>query len=199
MMQQVKLQTIDAAYAIPNRKALTSILWIGAFSILTAAGAQIAIPTFPVPVTLQTFFVLLSGAFLGSKKGFTSQLAYLIAGSTGLPLFANGAGGILHLFGPTGGYLLGFPLGAFIVGYLVHDISILQRVPRFILSLSAMSLGLALIFLLGVTQLYLTIFHNWNAALDTGFLSLQWWDGLKLLAAASIYSEISRRYSKVAA
>lgn len=196
MMNEARVQTIDSAIAIPRRSTLTTALWISAFTILTAVGAQVSIPTWPVPITLQTFFVLLSGAFLGARKGFASQLAYLTAGAAGLPVFAGGSGSIIHLIGPTGGYLLGFPIASFVIGYLVHDAAPLRRFPRIAHAILAMGTGLALIFLLGVAQLYLTIFHSWRTAFDTGFVVLQWWDGLKLLAAASIYAEISRRYSK---
>jgi biotin transport system substrate-specific component len=197
MTSEARVLTIDTVLAIPRRKTLSVALWIGAFTILTAIGAQISIPTWPVPITLQTFFVLSSGAFLGARKGFASQMAYLAAGAAGLPVFANGSGSILHLAGPTGGYLLGFPAAAFIVGYLVHDFALLQRIPSLVRAILAMTAGLAVIFLLGVSQLYLTIFHSWRTAFATGFLGLQWWDGLKLLAAASIYAEASRRYTRL--
>lgn len=195
--QQVEAVTIDTILAIPNQKTLTRIVWISAFTILTAIGAQISVPTYPVPITLQTFFVILSGAFLGARKGALSQIAYLCTGAIGLPVFANGSGSILHLFGPTGGYLFGFPIAAFIVGYSLHDVSFIKKVPRIIISFAAMGVGLLAIFTLGIIQLYIIIFHNWSAAIQTGFVALQWWDGLKLIAAASIYSAVARRYSKV--
>ena len=198
MMNEARSQTIDSALAISRRKALSAALWVSAFTILTAVGAQVSIPTWPVPITLQTFFVLLSGAFLGARKGCASQLAYLTAGAAGLPVFANGSGSFLHLMGPTGGYLLAFPAASFLIGFLIHDTPILRRIPRLAHALFAMAAGLAVVFLLGIAQLYLTVFHGWRTAFEAGFLGLQWWDGLKLLAAASIYAEVSRRYSRVA-
>ncbi len=196
MMNAARAQTIDSAIAIPRRAALTTALWISAFTILTTVGAQVSIPTWPVPITLQTFFVLLSGAFLGARKGFASQMAYLAAGAAGVPVFANASGGFIHFVGPTGGYLIGFPVAAFLIGYLVHDAALLRPLPGMARALLAMGIGLAVIFFLGVLQLNLTVMHDWRAAFGTGFVALQWWDGLKLLAAASIYAEVSRRYSK---
>jgi len=74
-----------------------------------------------VPITGQTFAVLLSGAVLGWRRGFLSQIAYLAEGAAGFPVFADGAGSTLHLVGPSGGYLLCFPLAAALVGYLVEQ------------------------------------------------------------------------------
>jgi len=106
-----------------DRNVATDAIWVVAFSLVTAICAQISIhvPHVPVPVTGQTFAVLLSGAVLGRRRGFLSQVAYLAEGAIGLPVFADGAGSALHLVGPAGGYLLGFPLAAAFVGYLVEQ------------------------------------------------------------------------------
>src|SRR5437588_12777027 len=79
------------------------------FSLLTALSAQIVIPIGPVPITGQTFAVLLTGALLGSRLGAMAMIAYLIEGASGLPFFAGGMAGLPHLLGPTGGYLVAFP------------------------------------------------------------------------------------------
>src|SRR5258705_7265126 len=86
------------------------------FSLLTALAAQVAIPIGPVPITGQTFAVLLTGALLGSRLGAMAIIAYLVEGAVGLPFFAGGTGGLAHLLGPTGGYLVAFPAAAFITG-----------------------------------------------------------------------------------
>jgi biotin transport system substrate-specific component len=108
---------------IPGAQNLaTDAAWVIAFSLVTATCAQFSIgfPFLPVPVTGQTFAVLLSGAVLGSRRGFLSQLTYLAEGAAGLPVFAGGVGSVLHLVGSSGGYLLCFPLAAALVGYLVE-------------------------------------------------------------------------------
>jgi biotin transport system substrate-specific component len=86
------------------------------FSLLTALAAQVVIPIGPVPITGQTFAVLLTGALLGSRLGAMAMIAYLVEGAVGLPFFAGAHGGLLHLMGPTGGYLIAFPAAAFITG-----------------------------------------------------------------------------------
>jgi len=87
-------------------------------SWLIALCAQIQVPMWPVPATLQTFAVVLIGAALGARWGGASVAMYLGQGAAGLPFFAGGAAGILHFAGPSGGYLLAFPVGAWIVGTL---------------------------------------------------------------------------------
>jgi biotin transport system substrate-specific component len=105
-----------------ERTASLDLLWIVGFSLLTALAAQIEIraPFMPVPWTGQTFGVLLSGAVLGSRRGFASQLLYLAEGAAGLPVFAGGAFSIVHLLGPTGGYLWSYPIAAALAGLLVE-------------------------------------------------------------------------------
>ena len=85
-------------------------------SLLLAASSRIEVPMIPVPMTMQTYALLLLGAFLGSRLAFASVLAYLAEGALGLPVFAGGAAGLQHFFGPTAGYLLAFPFAAYIVG-----------------------------------------------------------------------------------
>ncbi len=89
-----------------------------AFALLTAVGGQVAVPLLatPVPVTLQTLFVLLAGVLLGPAAGASSQLLYLSMGLVGVPIFAMGGAGLPWLLGPTGGYLLAFPAAAALAG-----------------------------------------------------------------------------------
>lgn len=89
-----------------------------AFALLTALGAfvRIPLPFTPVPVTLQTFFVLAAGIYLGSRDAALSQLGYLAIGAVGLPVFAGGGAGFGHFLGVTGGYLIAFPVAAAMVG-----------------------------------------------------------------------------------
>lgn len=105
-----------------ERGVTLDLLWIVGFSLLTALLAQVEIrvPFMPVPWTGQTFAVLLCGAVLGSRRGFASQMLYLAAGASGLPVFAGGGFSLAHLFGPTGGYLLSYPVAAALVGWSVE-------------------------------------------------------------------------------
>lgn len=89
------------------------------FALLTAVGARIGVPLpgSPVPFTFQVVAVLAAGLLLGPRLGAASQVAYLAAGAAGLPVFAAG-GGLAYLLGPTGGYLLAYPLAAMVVGWM---------------------------------------------------------------------------------
>ena len=122
-----RLAATDEAASAPipprpwTRTALRPLavpLAVVAFALLTAVGGQIAVPlgATPVPVTLQTLFVLLAGVLLGPAAGASSQLLYLAMGLLGVPIFAMGGAGPAWLLGPTGGYLLAFPAAAALAG-----------------------------------------------------------------------------------
>ena len=115
------------------------------FSLLTALAAQIVIPIGPVPITGSTFAVLLTGALLGSRLGAMAMIAYLIEGTSGLPFFYGGHGGVAHLFGPTGGYLVAFPAAAFITGAFAEN----GWDKRFVTAVAAMAVGSIVILLAG--------------------------------------------------
>jgi biotin transport system substrate-specific component len=122
-----------------------SISLVFAFSLLTALSAQIAIPAGPVPITGQTFAVLLTGALLGSRLGAAAMIVYLIEGASGLPFFYGGRSGLAHLLGPTGGYLVAFPAAAFITGaFAEHGWD-----KRFLTAAAAMAVGSAVIMFSG--------------------------------------------------
>lgn len=183
-MKQTKALSLDFNKTI----VLTRLLWVVAFTGLTFLGAKIEIPTEPVPYTLQTMFVLLSGAFLGPYLGALSQFIYLALGSAGLPVFAGPIAGFSKLLGPTGGYLLAFPISAFVVGYLVKFKNSYWWIAF------SMFCGLILIFAFGTIQLNLVLIHNWSEAIKSGFLIFSLWDLLKLFASASIYASLKRFY-----
>jgi biotin transport system substrate-specific component len=104
----------------PERSLMQTVTLMLAGSWLIALAAQIQIPLWPVPVTGQTFAVLLIAAWLGSRRGAGSVGLYLAQGAMGLPFFASGAAGIAVLAGPTAGYLFGFVLAAYVVGWLAE-------------------------------------------------------------------------------
>lgn len=188
---------IKQSYAAPageyhHSSAIVQFGWISAFAGLTALGAQIEIPNQPVPFTLQTFFVLLAGAFLGARNGALSQVLYLVIGALGVPVFSGASFGITKLFGPTGGYLLSFPIGAAVVGYLVS----LHK--GYLWTLLSMVAALVVIFTFGFLQLNFVYLHNFQQAFTSGFLIFSWWDVLKVSAAAAIYAEFSKRFNRLA-
>lgn len=123
-MTETSLRTQDAAAAdLGPARTGARVAAVVLFAIATAVGARMSVPLplTPVPMTLQTLFVLLSGAMLGPALGATAQIAYLGAGIAGLPVFVGGAG-LAYLAGPTGGYLLAFPVAAFLSGVVVDHV-----------------------------------------------------------------------------
>lgn len=115
------------------------------FSLFIAACAQFTLPIGEVPITGQTFAVLLTGALLGSRLGAAAVAAYLIEGAIGLPFFAAGGSGIVRFFGPSGGYLVAFPAAAFITGaFAEHGWD-----KRYHTAVAAMAIGSAVILLSG--------------------------------------------------
>jgi len=163
-------------------------------TVLTAAAAQVSIPLpfTPVPLTLQPMIVLLGGAALGPRLGMTSQLIYLAAGLSGLPVFAASPAlppGLLRLLGPTGGFLMAYPLAAFVTGSLGER----GFDRRYLTSAIAMTAGLAVIFACGIAWL------AWFAApaptglanaLSLGLYPFILADIVKLLAAAAVLPSI---------
>lgn len=155
-------------------RELTLIL---AGSLIIALSAQVRLPMWPVPVTGQTFGVLLVAALLGRRAVF-SVLAYLMQGTSGLPVFAGGAAGAAQLFGPTGGYLAGFVLAAYVVGWLCErgwD----RRAGSVVL---VMVLGNLVIYSVGV--LWLSRFVGWDQVLALGVIPFLPGDILKIVLAA---------------
>ncbi len=169
----------------------SELFWIITFSVLTALSAQVAVPTQPVPFTLQTMLVLLSGAFLGSRKSAYSQILYLAVGVLGLPVFAGFTFGFAKLFGPTGGYLLSFPFAAFLVGYILE-----RKTNSFFILLSFIAGGL-LILLAGASYLSVFMGGDFYEALFSGAIIFSVWDIIKIAAAFSIYKAVSIKYPKL--
>lgn len=154
-------QTLRAPFAKSSPLATLGVVLIGSW--LLAASAWIEAPMWPVPMTAQTYAVLLIGAACGARLGAATVGAYLIQGALGLPVFAGGDAGAAHLAGPTGGYLIGFLAAAALVGWLVER----GWNARFVSLLAAMAAGHAVVFALGVV--HLSVFVGPEAALATGF------------------------------
>src|SRR5919206_3158323 len=141
-----KAETLVGAVAAPLDWTRSALLVVG-FSLLTAAAAQVVVPLpfTPVPLTGQTFAVLLTGALLGPRLGALAMLAYLAEGAAGLPFFRGGAGGPAHFSGATAGYLLAFPAAAYVTGYLAER----GWDRRFVTAAAAMALGSLVILACG--------------------------------------------------
>ncbi len=151
-------------------------------SLLIALSAQIAIrlPFSPVPVTGQTFAVLLVGVLLGSKRGTLSLIAYLAEGAAGMPVFAGGAFGAAYMTGPTGGYLLGFVAAAYAIGWLAEHGWDRHTVTAAL----AMVIGNAVIYACGVT--WLSTYLGVEGAISAGLTPFIAGDVVKIALAAAL-------------
>ena len=172
-----------ADVAAPQSNALTNTLLVVAASLVTAAAAQVEIrlPWTPVPITGQTFAVLLSGAVLGARRAFLAQVLYLAEGASGLPFFSGGAAGLAKLVGPSGGYLAGFPFAAALTGFLAERAWDRKPITMFL----AMLAGSGLIFGLGLAQL--SRFVPASSLLASGLLPFIPGDLVKAALAAAVF------------
>ena len=162
-----------------NLVLLKDILLVLGFTLLTAISAKIKVEIGPVPITGQTFAVLLSGALLGSRRGALSQIFYLLGGLAGIPWFARG-GGIAYLMSPTFGYIIGFVLASFFVGFLCER-GFDRRIET---AIFAMLVGNILIYFPGL--LWLARFVGFEKVLLVGFYPFIAGDLIKLFLASSI-------------
>ena len=156
------------------------------FGAATAAGAYVIIPIPPVPITLQTLFLMLAGALLGAKTAALSQIVYILIGIIGLPVFAGGKAGLGVLFGPTGGYLTGFIAGAWIIGRLLEKAQN-PGTARIALSMIA---GTLAVYTLGIAQLCLVAKLSIPKAAAVGALPFMPGDALKIAAACFIIRKV---------
>jgi biotin transport system substrate-specific component len=183
--QMVRRVGVRAGEAWWEDRAIHGGVGVVAFAVMTALGAYVRIPLpwTPVPVTLQTFFVLLAGATLGPVQGAMSQALYLTVGAAGAPVFAGGMGGIsLLLSGPTSGYLFGFVLAAVSTGWLVR-----RRADTGILwIICSMTVGTLVVYACGTAWLVWNYQFPLTGALAQGILPFVMGDAVKLLAAAGL-------------
>ncbi len=148
---------------------------------LIAAGSYIHIPIGPVPIVLQNFFVFLAGLLLGGRWGLASVAVYLLAGACGLPVFAGGTGGLGHIVGPSGGYLIAYLPAVCIIG--VFSTAGKGRMPT---DVAAMIFGSAIVYLLGVPWLKMVTGMAWSKALAVGLYPFLIGDALKIAAAIPV-------------
>jgi biotin transport system substrate-specific component len=176
-----------APSARPARVSTASLLFheailVLAGSALIAASAWIAVPLpfSPVPVTAQTFAVLLVGSVLGARRGAAAAIAYLGEGSLGLPVFAGGSGGVHALAGPTGGYLAGFVAGAWLCGLLAE-----RGWDRRVLT-TVVSMALGNVAILAPGLLWLSRFVGTERVLALGLVPFLPGDVVKIASAAVV-------------
>jgi len=177
-----------------NSEKIKKMVLAALFAALIAVGAYIRIPIVisAVPITLQTFFVLLAAVTLGRKWGVASVIVYLLVGFIGFPVFTGGVGGVGILFGPTGGYLYSFILVAYLVGLLSEKIE-KKPIPLFIISVFGSFL------ILGIGTVHLSVLSHipMAAAVLVGFAPFVIGDVVKSIAVALIAAGVSKKVKSV--
>lgn len=156
-----------------------SMIVIGALFVAVLAQIEIPLPFTPVPITGQTFGVLIVGASLGSKRGAASLALYLALGAFGLPFFAGGAHGLSIVIGATGGYLIGFVMAVYVIGLLAERG--LERSAR--TSFIPFLVGTIIIYACGVTRLAFVL-GSFSKAITAGLFPFLIGDAIKIIAAS---------------
>jgi len=175
-------------------KAVCRLLGVSVFVILTALGAfvRIPLPFTPVPITLQTLFVLLCGALLGSHLGGIAQLSYIILGVSGVPIFAGAGSGLFYLCGPTAGYLFGFVLSSLWLGKFIRYCK-----NNVFLTFAILSIADLIILSSGIMWLRFLFGYPLAKLLFIGFIPFIPGDLLKALVAAFLYLKLKSRAKEV--
>lgn len=185
--------------AILKREVMTSKSICRFFAVLASvamitlgAYVRIPLPFTPVPITLQTFFVILSAALLGTRLGTAAQLGYIFLGASGLSMFSGAFGGAAYLLGPTGGYILGFVLAGIIIGKTVQGAKENGFLVFGVFCFADFTI-------LACGALWLKILLNLSAfdAMRLGFIPFIPGDLLKAAAAAILYLSFSRRAREI--
>jgi biotin transport system substrate-specific component len=181
------------AHLSANRRAALRITLAALFAALIAAGTFVAVPLpfSPVPAALQNLFAVLAGLCLGPFLGSLSVALYLAAGILGAPVFAGASGGIARLLGPTGGYLLGYLLAAFVAGLMAGRPRPDKRCPPWRIALAA-SLALVSVYIPGLLRLKQIMGFGWVQAFAGGLLPFLPGDATKAVVAALIAPRLRR-------
>lgn len=180
MVQQQKSTLVGAVWPVNgSASALRGLALAVLGTALLTASAKIQVPFWPVPMTMQTFVVLVIGATYGARLGAATVALYLAYGAVGLPVFAAG-GGLVYLAGPTGGYLIGFLAAAAVVGWLAER-GFDRRWPS---ALAVFLFGDGVIFAFGV--LWLGYHFGVATAVQGGLLPFLPGEVLKIVLAMAV-------------
>nr|WP_041916166.1 biotin transporter BioY [Pseudodesulfovibrio mercurii] len=158
---------------------LHRLVWTALLAALIGAGAYLIVPIGPVPVSMQPFFIFLAGYLLGPRHAVMAMGLYLLAGCIGLPVFAGGKSGLGYLYGPTGGYLIGFLGTAFLCGLARTREGGLPWARGLVAGLA----GVSLAYLTGAAWLMHALDITWIKAGAVGVLPFIPWDILKVVVA----------------
>ena len=187
------METIISKELITS-KQICRLFAVTSFVCLTALSAfvRLPLPFTPVPLTLQTFFVLLSGALLGKKLGLTVQLVYILLGLIGYQVFTGLGSGMLYLIGPTGGYLVGFLLATMFTGSLFSQ----ERTKSFSV-LTKLIIADLMILLSGTIWLKFSLACSWRQAFLLGFFPFVLGEIFKIILASAVINRMQARIKAV--
>jgi biotin transport system substrate-specific component len=188
MTQVRRIAAAEVLTTVPARRVVA----VATFTLLTAVSAHVSVwlPGMMVPVSLQTLVVLLSGLLLGPRLGAAAQTVYLMAGASGLPVFAGGLG-VAYLFGPTGGYLLAFPVAAWMAGHVAMHARGGEAWRTVVLAAAAVAATLV-VYAGGWAQLA-ALTGDAGAALRLGVLPFLVGDVAKVVVAVILAGRLRRR------
>lgn len=165
-------------------KQLQMMVYSSLMAALIAVGAFIAVPVGPVPIVLQNLFVMLAGLLLGTRWGLASVGVYIVAGICGLPVFSGGGAGIGHLFGPTGGYLIGYLPAVFLIGFISDKTKLM------LVQLAGLIAAAAIVYLFGVSWLKIATGMSFGKAMAVGMIPFLVGDVIKIVASLFIAKAI---------
>jgi biotin transport system substrate-specific component len=188
----VRLRTYENLFGLTDLRGGRIVLALSATALM-AICAHVSIPLFftPVPLTLQTFAVLLTGFLLGPSLGFSAMLLYLAEGAAGLPVFSPaGPGGTAQLLGVTGGYLLSYPFAAALAGFLVRAFG--SRRSRFGAGLIAGAAATLVTLLIGGLWIATISHADWQTSATLAVAPFLPGEVIKIIAAAGAFSSVRR-------
>jgi biotin transport system substrate-specific component len=177
------LVPIQVGERMGSRLRHVALIALGAVVIYLSARISIAVPGSPVPITGQTFGVLLVGGALGFRRGLAAVALYVAIGVIGFPFFAENKGGVSVILGATGGYIVGFLIAGALVGRLAE----LGWDRRIVGALGAMAIGNVVIYLIGVPWLMVVAHYDLATGIAKGLTPFLLGDGLKLILAAAAF------------
>ncbi|MFD2760454.1 biotin transporter BioY [Lentibacillus juripiscarius] len=146
-----------------SKSKLRAIILCGIFAAVTAVLAQIEVPLPIVPISGQTLAVGLTATIIGSRYGAIAMICYALLGAVGLPVFAGFKGGAQVLVGPTGGYIFGFIVTAFVTGFILEKTKY-----NITMAMVANTVGMIITLIFGAVQLKIVLDMSWNQALAAG-------------------------------
>ena len=180
-MEKALVNQTNILRSLPQSLKVALLMVLG--SLIIAVSAKIQIPFWPVPMTMQTFVVMMIALGFGWKLGGATMLLYLFEGAVGLPVFAKGSG-ISYMVGPTGGYLVGMLVASVVAGYIAQK-GFTHKISK---SFVPLLIGTSIIFLTGVG--YLASFVGLNKAIALGLTPFLLSESFKILLAAFLFPQL---------